>query len=69
MANNEKIEEIYNSYINGQLKQMVSEIKEYELSTGNSFWEGLDSLIREWNPILKYRTLLDIISYYTKYGE
>ena len=66
--NTEMIEEIYNSYLNGQMKQMVSGIKEYEFSTGESFWEGLDEYIREWNPILKYRTLKDIVSYYTKFG-
>ena len=67
--NIEQIEEIYNSYLNGQNKQMVSGIKEYEYSTGESFWDGLDSYIHEWNPILKYRTLRDIVSIYTKLGE
>ena len=67
--NMEQIEEVYNSYINGQKKQMVSGIKEYEFSTGESFWEGLDGYIHEWNPILKYRTLFDMISYYTKFGD
>lgn len=67
--NMEKIEEIYNSYINGQKKQMLSGIREYEETTGDSFWEGLDSYIHEWNPILKYRTLLEIVSYYTKFVE
>ena len=67
--NMEEIEEIYNSYLNGQMKQMVSGIKEYEFSTGESFWEGLDEYIREWNPVLKYRTLKDIVSIYMKLGE
>jgi len=67
--NNEQIEEIYNSYLNGQNKQMVNEIKEYEYSTGESFWDGLDEYIREWNPVMKYRTLRDIVSIYTKLGE
>ena len=67
--NNEQIEEIYNSYLNGQMKQMVNEIKEYEYSTGESFWDGLDEYIREWNPVMKYRTLRDIVSIYTKLGE
>jgi hypothetical protein len=62
------IEEIYNSWLNGQMKQMVNQIKEYEYSTGDSFWEGLDGYMREWNPILKYRTLFEIVSYYTKFG-
>lgn len=66
--NNEMIEEIYNSYLNGQKKQMLSQIMEYEYSTKESFWEGLDEYIREWNPILKYRTLYEIVSYYTKFG-
>jgi len=66
--NMEEIEDIYNSYLNGQMKQMVSGIKEYEFSTGESFWEGLDRYIREWNPIFKYRTLFEIVSYYTKFG-
>ena len=63
------IEEIYNSWLNGQMKQMVNQIKEYEHSTGDSFWEGLDGYMREWNPILKYRTLFEIVSYYMKFGE
>ena len=67
--NSEQIEEIYNSFINGQNKQMVNEIKEYEYSTGESFWDGLDEYIREWNPVMKYRTLRDIVSIYTKLGE
>lgn len=67
--NIEQIEEIYNSYLNGQNKQMVNEIKEYEYSTGESFWDGLDEYIREWNPVMKYRTLRDIVSIYTKLGE
>ena len=67
--NIEQIEEIYNSFINGQNKQMVNEIKEYEYSTGESFWDGLDSYIHEWNPVMKYRTLRDIVSIYTKLGE
>ena len=67
--NIEQIEEIYNSFINGQNKQMVNEIKEYEYSTGESFWDGLDEYIREWNPVMKYRTLKDIVSLYTKLGE
>lgn len=62
------IEEIYNSWLNGQMKQMINQIKEYEYSTGDSFWEGLDGYMREWNPILKYRTLFEIVSYYTKFG-
>lgn len=62
------IEEIYNSWLNGQMKQMINQIKEYEYSTGDSFWEGLDAYMREWNPILKYRTLFEIVSYYTKFG-
>ncbi len=66
--NIEQIEEIYNSYLNGQNKQMVNEIKEYEYSTGESFWDGLDEYIREWNPVMKYRTLRDIVSLYTKLG-
>ena len=66
--NIEQIEEIYNSFINGQNKQMVNEIKEYEYSTGESFWDGLDEYIREWNPVMKYRTLRDIVSLYTKLG-
>ena len=64
--NMEEIEEIYNSYLNGQNKQMVSGIKEYEFSTGESFWDGLDDYIREWNPVLKYRTLKDIVLIYMK---
>ena len=67
--NIEQIEEIYNSFINGQNKQMVNEIKEYEYSTGESFWDGLDEYIREWNPVMKYRTLRDIVSIYMKLGE
>ena len=67
--NIEQIEEIYNSYLNGQNKQMVNEIKEYEYSTGESFWDGLDEYIREWNPVMKYRTLRDIVSIYMKLGE
>lgn len=67
--NIEQIEEIYNSFINGQNKQMVNEIKEYEHSTGESFWDGLDEYIREWNPVMKYRTLKDIVSIYMKLGE
>ena len=67
--NIEQIEEIYNSFINGQNKQMVSQIKEYEYSTGESFWDGLDEYIREWNPVMKYRTLKDIVSIYMKLGE
>ena len=62
--NNEEIEEIYNSYLNGQNKQMVSEIKQY----GEDFWDDLDSYMREWTPVLKYRTLRDIISLYIKLG-
>jgi len=64
--NTEMIEEIYNSFINGQNKQMVNEIKEYEYSTGESFWDGLDEYIRDWNPVMKYRTLKDIVSIYMK---
>lgn len=67
--NTEMIEEIYNSFINGQNKQMVNEIKEYEYSTGESFWDGLDEYIRDWNPVMKYRTLKDIVSIYTKLGD
>ena len=66
--NMEEIEDIYNSYLNGQMKQMVNEIKEYEYSTGESFWDGLDEYIRDWNPVMKYHTLKDIVSYYTKFG-
>lgn len=64
--NMEEIEEIYNSYLNGQNKQMVSQIMEYEFHTNESFWDGLDDYIREWNPVLKYRTLKDIVSIYMK---
>lgn len=67
--NRNQIEEIYDSYLNGQNKQMVSQIKQYEYSTGESFWDGLDGYIREWNPVMKYRTLRDIVSLYTKLGE
>lgn len=62
---NEEIEEIYNSYLNGQNKQTVSQIKEY----GEDFWDDLDSYMREWTPVLKYRTLRDIVSLYTKLGK
>lgn len=67
MKSNEKfdqLEEIYNSFIDGQRKQMVSQIKEY----GEDFWDDLDSYMKEWTPVLKYRTLFDIVSYYTKFG-
>lgn len=68
-SNQRLIDAIYDSYLNGQRKQMVSGIKEYESNTGDSFWDGLDEYIREWNPVMKYRTLRDIVSIYTKLGE
>jgi len=66
--NIDEIEEIYNSWLNGQMKQMVNQIKEYEYSTGDSFWDDLNEYIEEWSPLLKYRTLFGMISYYTKFG-
>ena len=67
-TNQRLIDAIYDSYLNGQRKQMVSGIKEYESNTGDSFWEGLDDYMGEWTPVLKYRTLLEMVSIYTKLG-
>ena len=63
--NHHLIEQIYDSYLDGQRKQMVSQIKEY----GEDFWDDLDSYMSEWTPVMKYRTLRDIVSIYTKLGE
>lgn len=62
--NHHLIEQIYDSYLDGQRKQMVSQIKEY----GEDFWDDLDSYMNEWTPVMKYRTLRDIVSLYTKLG-
>lgn len=67
--NHEKIEEIYESYINGQMKQMVSQIKEYEQNPDVSFWEDLNTYMNDWTPVLKYRTLLEIVSLYINVGK
>lgn len=65
--NLDMVSEIYESFINGQKKQMVEQISEYEIQTGESFWKGLDAFMSDWKVADKYNTLLDMVSYYTKY--
>lgn len=65
--NLDMVAEIYESFINGQRKQMAEQISEYEIQTGESFWIGLNDFMFDWMASRKYATLLDMVSYYTKY--
>lgn len=66
MQNNlQTVDTIYDSYLNGQRKQMVSQIRQFESDTGESFWETLDKYIQDWTPVMKYRTLFEMLTIYT----